>query len=293
MKYPRKTAALLAALAMTGLVAACSATPAPEPESHADSSTAPPVTTALLPPLSAEEAAKAYTEAYARLQNFDAVSFECQSEIGLNDGRSWATVTIKNQTSLSRKNGVLDRLLTTGSLSGETASTFSQYYDGASGRIYQQTDKEKYVFQAAGAEQATVGSGIVLPFELSADALKSLVGTRGEDGSIRLEGQVPAYLLGKDRDAAFLDAAFTAFQLSEDLLGDYNLKAAQITAVINQNGCLTSFDVSYQATIPGAAGDLPMRLSCSVTFPSPGQDSAVTPPSDLDTYAVRSGGTAP
>ena len=43
---------------------------------------------------------------------------------------------------------------------------------------------------------------------------------------------------------------------------------------------------------PGAAGDLPMSLEYTVTFPSPGQDTGVTPPSDLDTYAVRSDGAS-
>lgn len=292
MKHLQKTVALLAALTMASLLAACSDPTAPEPESRTDSSAAPSTTTAPLPPLSAEEAAQAYNEAYARLQNYEAVSFACHTKISLNDGRGWATVSIENETSLSLRNGGIDRLLVTGRLSGETASTFSQYYDGTAKLLYKQAGGEKYAMPVLGPDQATVGVGIALPYALSADALKALTGSRDEDGSIRLEGSVPAHWLGTDRDAAFLDAAFTAFQLSEDMLGDYNLKAAQITAVINRDGYLTSFSSSYQATIPGAAGDLPMSLECTVTFPSPGQDTGVTPPSDLDTYAVRSDGAS-
>ena len=63
MKHLQKTVALLAALTMASLLAACSDPAAPEPESRTDSSAAPSTTTAPLPPLSAEEAAQTYNEA--------------------------------------------------------------------------------------------------------------------------------------------------------------------------------------------------------------------------------------
>ena len=72
------------------------------------------------------------------------MSFACHTKISLNDGLVWATVSIENKTSLSLRNGGIDRLLVTGRLSGETASTFSQYYDGTAKLLYKQAGGEKY-----------------------------------------------------------------------------------------------------------------------------------------------------
>ena len=107
---------------------------------------------------------------------------------------------------------------------------------------------------------ATAGMGILFPYRLSADAIRDMTCTRQEDGSILLQGVVPSSRLGEERAEEFLDAAFSAFDLSEDFLGDYTLKAATVSATINEEGQLTAFSSSYEATIPGAAGDLPMRF---------------------------------
>ena len=232
-----------------------------EPESSQTASVPPVTTAASLPPLDVEEAARIYADALARFQNMESVSYLCQTKIGLNDGRGWAYVTMETLASLTRQDGVLRQMNATMTLKSDSASRLlTRQYDAASGRIEEQDGTETTDYQALDARQATAGMGLLSPYPLSVDAIRDMTCTRLEDGSIRLEGVVPSNRLGEDRTEEFLDAAFRAFDLSEDLLGDYTLKAAALSATISGDGQLTSFSTSYEATIPGASGDLPMSF---------------------------------
>ena len=163
--------------------------------------------------------------------------------------------------SLKRQDGALRQLDATMSFGSDAGSRLLvRHYDAASGRIEDREGAETTGYQALDARQATAGMGILFPYRLSADAIRDMTCTRQEDGSILLQGVVPSSRLGEERAEEFLDAAFSAFDLSEDFLGDYTLKAATVSATINEEGQLTAFSSSYEATIPGAAGDLPMRF---------------------------------
>ena len=78
----------------------------------------------------------------------------------------------------------------------------------------------------------------------------------------------------EERAEEFLDAAFSAFDLSEDFLGDYTLKAATVSATINEEGQLTVFSSSYEATIPGP----PATCRCALKAASADQPSGPSAP---------------
>ncbi len=250
----------ITALTLSLILSGCADRPG-EPEISRTASVPAPTTAAPLPPLNAEEAARAYADALARFDSAESLSYLCHTKIGLDDGRGFAYVTMETLLFLKRQDGALRQLDATMSFGSDAGSRLLiRHYDAASGRIEDREGAETTGYQALDARQATAGMGILFPYRLSADAIRDMTCTRQEDGSILLQGVVPSSRLGEERAEEFLDAAFSAFDLSEDFLGDYTLKAATVSATINEEGQLTAFSSSYEATIPGAAGDLPMRF---------------------------------
>ena len=99
----------ITALTLSLILSGCADRPG-EPEISRTASVPAPTTAAPLPPLDAEEAARAYADALARFDSAESLSYLCHTKIGLDDGRGFAYVTMETLLSLKRQDGALRQL---------------------------------------------------------------------------------------------------------------------------------------------------------------------------------------
>lgn len=268
------------ALILSGCLCGCVAVPGGSGASSGETATT------TYPPLNSQSASQAYGDAQAKMAEAGAVKMECTLSVLLASGEDQREITIDNTVTMSREEDKL-YMLSEGTVNthdqGVTVE-YTHYYDGAQNRIYRNM-VEKYCYTPNTPAQIIAGIGLVDgPEELPVEAAKYMTFDRRLDGGIRMDGWIPAELLGEEWKNSFLDAAYSTYGLAGDALGAYVLGPAHLEVEIDGRGYLTSFSASYTATIPSSQGDVTMEVEESATYSDPEEPVTLIPPEGLEEY---------